>query len=168
MDNLPVTIESLESNGGIRSVTKAVFPPGAKAVRHYHTEYEETFKVLMGQLTLIKNGKKIAVNAGDLSPTIKMRDVHTYINESSADVTVEIILQPGHKGCEIANHLFVVLARHKKSYLFSKTYSLFMIAFYEITNTIPVGIAGIAYSLLKLIYGRKKIAEYKASLLKLV
>jgi len=168
MDSLPVTIESLESNGGTRSVTKAVFPPGAKAVSHYHTEYEETFKVSRGQLTVIKNGKRIAVNAGELSPTIKMRDVHTYINESSADVTVEIILEPGHKGCEIANRLLIVLAKQKKLYLFSKTYSLFMIAFYGITNTIPVGMSGIVYSLLKLIYGRKRIASYKASLLKLV
>jgi len=168
MGNLPVTVESLESNGGARSVTKAVFPPGAKAVLHYHTEYEETFKVLGGQLALIKNGKKIILNAGELSPTIRKHDIHTYTNESSADVTVEIILQPGHKGCEIANRLFIILADQKKLYLFSKTYSLFMIAFYEITNTIPVGIAGIVYSLLKLIYGRKRIAEYKASLLKLV
>jgi len=43
-----------------------------------------------------------------------------------------------------------------------------MIAFYGITNTIPVGMSGIVYSLLKLIYGRKRIASYKASLLKLV
>ncbi|MEJ1242245.1 cupin domain-containing protein [Chryseolinea sp. T2] len=168
MDNLPVTIESLESNGGARTVTKAIFPPGAKSVPHVHTAYEERFKVLQGELTVIKNGIEYVVNTGEYSPTIQKGERHSYINKSRQAVTVDIILQPGHEGCEVSNRLFVALAKQNRLYLFSKTYSLFMVMFYEVTNTIPVGITGVMYSVLKWLYGKKKMEVYKARLMNLV
>jgi quercetin dioxygenase-like cupin family protein len=166
MSNLPVTTESLKSNGSSRSVTRAVFPSGATAVRHYHTEYNETFKIVRGQLIVVKGGKDYLVRRGEQSPMIEIGEIHTYRNDSGEDVTVDIILQPGHQGCEAANLIFTALARDNQLDIFSKKYSLFWLVFYDITNTIPVGVPGVLYSLLGLMYGRKRIEAYKAYLLK--
>src|SRR3982750_4107316 len=106
MNNLPTLIESLTSNHGARSVTRATFPAGATALKHYHTDYRETFKVLQGELTVIKAGNRYAVKAGQLSPTIETKEIHTYINGTKENVIVDIILEPGHRGCELANIIF--------------------------------------------------------------
>jgi quercetin dioxygenase-like cupin family protein len=167
MSNIPVTIETLKSNGGLRSITRAILPAGAKAVRHYHTQYTERFKVIQGELIVIKSGKKYSVRAGESSPSINTMEVHYFKNESADAVTVDIILQPGHQGCETSNLIFSALARENKLALFSKTFSFFMIAFYEITNTIPVGITGAVYSVIK-IFGKRRIENWKVYLLKLI
>jgi quercetin dioxygenase-like cupin family protein len=166
MADFPVLIESLTSNGGRRSVTRAVFARAAKAVLHYHTEYEETFHVIKGQLTVIKSGQIFVVNSGQHSPTIHIGEFHTYKNDSDSDVTVDIILEPGHAGCEAANNIVANLATSGKGAMMEKKYSIFWIAFYEITNTIPVGAEGMIYRLLGFFLGRRKIETCKRDLMK--
>jgi len=157
----------MASNHGIRSVTRATFPSGATALKHYHTDYRETFRVHQGELTLIKGDKKYTIKEGELSPTIEMHEVHTYKNSSKDDVIADIILEPGHRGCELANIIFSGIVKDDRLGEVSarKGYNMFWIAFYEITNTIPTGIPWILYSLLKFFHGRKKIDAYKVTLI---
>jgi quercetin dioxygenase-like cupin family protein len=165
MSNLPTIVESMASNHGARSITRVTFPAGATAIKHYHTEYRETFKVHQGELAVIKDGKKYLVKSG-LSPIIEMNEIHTYKNSTKENVVVDIILEPGHSGCELANMIITGIAEENKLVEISvlKAY-IFWIAFYEITNTIPVGVPGFLYGLLKLLYGPKKIEAYKRNLI---
>jgi mannose-6-phosphate isomerase-like protein (cupin superfamily) len=157
----------MASNHGARSITQVTFPAGATALEHYHTEYRETFKVHQGELTVMKDGKKYLVNAGQLSPTIKVYEIHTYKNNTKENVVVDIILEPGHRGCELANIIFSGIVKENKLGEVSthKGYNLFWVVFYEITNTIPIGIPGFSYSALKFFYGRKRIDAYKKNLI---
>ncbi|NOT76652.1 MAG: cupin domain-containing protein [Cyclobacteriaceae bacterium] len=168
MEQLPITIESLHSNGGARTVTRAVFPPGASAVMHYHTQYNESFRVIEGQLILIKSGKEFKLNIGQLSPEIEFTEIHTYKNKSDHEVIVDIILEPGHQGCEDSNLILAALAKENKLGLLSKKYSLFWLAFYDLTNTIPVGLAKTLCSMATFYYGRKRIKRYQRFLLSMV
>lgn len=167
MSNLPTLVESLASSHGARSITRATFPAGATALKHYHTDYRETFKVHQGELTVLKDREKFSVKEGHLSPTIEMNETHTYKNSTKENVVVDIILEPGHRGCELANIIFSGFAEENKLGEISarKGYNMFWIVFYEITNTIPTGIPGFLYSLLKLFYGRKQIDGYKKNLI---
>ena len=167
MNNFPTLVESLESNRGARSITRVTFPAGASALKHYHTDYVETFEVHSGELTVLKHREKFLIKAGYLSPTIKLNEIHTYKNSTKENVVVDIILEPGHRGCELANIVFSGIAEENRLGEISarKGYNMFWIVFYEITNTIPTGVPGFLYCLLKLLYGRKQIDGYKKNLI---
>ena len=91
----------------------------------------------------------------------------TLTNSTKENVVVDIILEPGYNGYELANIIFSGIAEEHKLGEIStrKGYNMFWIVFYEITNTIQTGIPGFLYSLLKLFYGRKQIDGYKKNLI---
>jgi mannose-6-phosphate isomerase-like protein (cupin superfamily) len=161
----PTLIESLTTNNGKRTITRAVFPPGAKALLHYHTQFRETFKVHEGELTIFHGSTKQTLKTGQSSDTIKTYEVHCFKNLSHQNIVADIILEPGHLGCEMTNMILAGLEREGKLGLLSKFggYNAEWIVLYDITNTVPVGIPRIIFSVLKFLYGNIKIEKIKQS-----
>jgi mannose-6-phosphate isomerase-like protein (cupin superfamily) len=167
MEHTPALIESLRDNGGTRSVTRATLPPGAKALRHYHSDFQETFLIQAGHLTIFHNGKNQILGDKVKSYTVPFGEIHTYYNRSTEDVVVDFILEPGHAGCEMTNDIFTgLVADNRVSELTSwGGYNLLWTVLYELTNTIPTGIPGNIYSFLRLFYGKRKMAKVKEELI---
>ena len=98
-DKVGYVKESCTENGGIRSVIYGIFIPGAMAPKHYHTEFNESFEVLEGELTVWISGQKTILKAGDKA-TVKMNLRHKFKNESNQTVKVHIITEPGYEPFE--------------------------------------------------------------------
>jgi mannose-6-phosphate isomerase-like protein (cupin superfamily) len=169
MNNTPVTIESFRNNGGKRSVTRAIFPAGAKAVFHYHTQYQETFRVLSGELNVIHGDVMQTVRQGQLSDIIPRNETHCYMNVSTNAVEVDIILEPGHKGCEMTNSIVTGLEKDDKLYLLSAFggYNITWLVLYELTNTILTGVPKVIFSFLRLLHGKQKIEKVRRNLIEM-
>ncbi|MGV3632327.1 MAG: cupin domain-containing protein [Bacteroidota bacterium] len=95
----PHVIESGESNGGTRTVIRTVFHAGASVQPHFHTEFEETFRLTGGEMLLELEGKQLVLTAGE-SIKIPRNAVHSFIVLSLA--VAEIILEPAHENFEQA------------------------------------------------------------------
>lgn len=167
MSDGPTLIESLTTNNGKRSVTRATFPPGAKALLHYHTQFRETFKVHKGELTILHGAIKQTLQAGQSSNTINTHEIHCFKNLSHQNVVADIILEPGHLGCEMTNMILAGLEREGKLGLLSKFggYNVLWIVLYDITNTVPIGMPKIIFSVLKFLNGNIKIEKIRQSLI---
>jgi quercetin dioxygenase-like cupin family protein len=96
---LPYIIESGESNGGRRTVLRAWFHAGASVQPHFHTEFEETFRVTEGEMLIEVDGKQQVIKAGE-SIKIPPKAVHSFSVLSLS--VAEIILKPAHPGFEQA------------------------------------------------------------------
>jgi mannose-6-phosphate isomerase-like protein (cupin superfamily) len=169
MSKMPVTIESFKNNGSKRSVTRAVFPAGAEAVFHYHTQYQETFRVLSGELKVIHGNIVQTVRQGQSSDIIPKNETHRYTNVSINSAEVDIILEPGHEGCEMTNSIITGLEQDDSLHLLSAFggYNITWLVLYELTNTIPTGVPGVVFSLLKFLHGKQKIEKARRSLIEM-
>jgi quercetin dioxygenase-like cupin family protein len=54
-DKVGYVQESCTTNGGVRTVINGIFIPGAMAPMHYHTEFDESFEILEGELAVWNN-----------------------------------------------------------------------------------------------------------------
>lgn len=106
----PILIESLRDNNGRRSVTRLYLHPGRNLILHYHTEFEETFEVLEGEFT-VWHAKTNNINAGQSSRKIKLKETHRFKNQSQQIVIANVIVEPGHAGCEDVNKILAGLEK---------------------------------------------------------
>jgi mannose-6-phosphate isomerase-like protein (cupin superfamily) len=162
----PVLIESLRDNGGTRSVTRGFFPPGAESLLHYHTQFEETFEVVEGEFTVWLGTTKLTLGAGQSSPKIKSNELHRFKNLTQKNVVANVIIGPGHVGCENATLILAGLEKDGKIdmlYKF-KGYNSLWIVLQEMTNTLPTGKPKVIFSILRFLLGRNKIEEMKQDL----
>jgi mannose-6-phosphate isomerase-like protein (cupin superfamily) len=167
MSNAPILIESLNDNGSKRSITQGVFPPGAECYFHYHTQFEETFEVIEGKFTVFIGNTKLTLTKGQSSPQIKKREIHRFKNLSQKNVIANIILEPGHPGCENVNKILSGLEKDGKFSLLSKLkgYNILWIIVYEMTNTLLTGMPKAIFYFLRLIKGEIKIKKLENALL---
>jgi quercetin dioxygenase-like cupin family protein len=167
VSNAPVLIESLKDNNSKRSVSKGVFPPGAECLKHYHTQWEETFEVLEGEFTVYIGKTVHTLTAGQSAPKIKTNEFHHFKNLSKQNVIANIISEPGYAGCENATKIVSGLETDGKFGLLGKFkgYNSLWIILYDMTNTLLTGLPKIIFSLLRLVDGKAAIQKEKQDLL---
>src|SRR5450432_677392 len=142
MSNAPILIESLKENNGKRSVSKGIFPPGAECLKHYHTQWEETFEVVEGEFTVHIGKTVYSLTAGQSAPKIKINEIHYFQNLSKQNVIANVISEPGHAGCENATRILSGLESDGKFDLLGKFkgYNSLWIILYDMTNTLLIGL----------------------------
>ena len=72
-DKVGYVKESCTANDGERTVIQGMFAPGAMAPMHYHTEFNESFEVLKGELSVWNDGKKIILGTSSSCPEKKRK-----------------------------------------------------------------------------------------------
>lgn len=166
-DKVGFVKESCETNGGLRSVIQGVFAHGAMAPTHYHTEFEESFEVLEGELSVWDSGHKKILKPRDKS-TIKKRVLHRFKNESGKSAKVLVILEPGYKPFEQNIKIMMGLQKdgliEQLSRMTPKMVPVGMILT-DLSNTKLVGAVGLMFKVLSLFYNKRKIELRKKELL---
>ncbi len=165
-DKVGFVKESCAGNGGIRTVIQGIFIPGAMAPMHYHTEFNESFEVLEGELSVWNDGKKVILKPGDKS-TVKKRVRHKFKNESDKDVSLLITLEPGYLTFEHNINIMRGLqddgVLEQLSRMTPKMVPIGMIMT-ELSNTKLAGITGVMFNVISFFYNKKKIAGRKKEL----
>lgn len=166
-DKVGYVKESCDTNGGLRSVIHGVFAHGAMAPTHYHTEFDESFEILEGELTVWNDGQKAVLKAGDKAKIMKTVR-HRFKNESGKDVKVLVTLEPGYKPFEQNIRIMMGLQKdgvlEQLSKMTPKMVPVGMILT-DLSNTRLVGGVGFMFKVISLFYNKKKIALRKKELL---
>jgi quercetin dioxygenase-like cupin family protein len=166
-DKVGYVKESCTKNGGVRSVIHGIFTSGAMAPMHYHTEFNESFEVLEGELTVWNDGQKTILKSGDKT-TVKMNLRHRFKNESDQTVKVLITTEPGHEPFEQNIKIMMGLQSdgliEQLSKMKPKMISVGIILT-ELSNTNLVGVTGGIFKVLSLFYSKKKTEMRKKELL---
>jgi quercetin dioxygenase-like cupin family protein len=167
MRKTPILIESLKDNNGKRSISKAVFPPGAKCFRHHHTQWEETFEVIEGEFTVYIGKAMHILTAGKSSPKIRTGEAHYFKNLSKQNVIANVISEPGHVGCENATKILSGLEADGRLDLLGKFkgYNSLWIVLYDMTNTLLTGLPKLIFSILRVVHGKDAIQREEQDLL---
>ena len=168
LDKVGYVKESCTTNGGARSVIHGIFTPGAMAPTHYHTEFNESFEVLEGELAVWNTGKKTVLKPGDKT-TINKMSLHRFKNESDKAVIVHVTIEPGYLTFEHNINILRGLQEEgileQVSKMTPKMVPVGMIMT-ELSNTKLVGITGVMFKVISLFYNKKRIAKRKKELLK--
>lgn len=88
--------------------------PGGGTPMHYHRNFEETFIVVQGQLTLELKHMKLVLTEGQ-EYTVPKREAHRFVNESGSEVQFTTVIRPASKGFEDALCILYGLARDKRT-----------------------------------------------------
>lgn len=166
-DKVGYVKESSTENGGVRSVIHGIFISGAMAPMHYHTEFNESFEVLEGELTVWNNGQKSILKPGDKT-TVKMNLRHKFKNESNQTVKVLITTEPGYKPFEENIKIMMGLQKDGLIEQLSKMKPKMIplgIILTELSNTKLVGATGIMFKIISPFVSKKKTAIRKMELL---
>lgn len=79
-------LETAEDTGGVSVTMRATLKSIGKVVpNHFHVFQDETFEVISGQLTFLKDGKITTLSAGD-KITLPKNVPHNHYNSSDAEV----------------------------------------------------------------------------------
>lgn len=81
---------------------------------HRHRDFEETFIVLEGELTLTLRNATIKLHAGE-EFTVKRNHAHRFSNESESPVEFSTVIRPGSTGFENSLCILYGLARDKRT-----------------------------------------------------
>ncbi|MEN0046376.1 MAG: cupin domain-containing protein [Bacteroidota bacterium] len=92
-------IETIKETNNKRSVIDIVLFPGGGVPMHYHTDFEESFEVIEGELMVQVGKEKIKLTAGE-SITAKIGVPHRFYSEFDEPTTFRGIVSPGHEGFE--------------------------------------------------------------------
>ena len=167
LDKVGYVEESCTTNGGVRSVIHGVFTPGAMAPNHYHTEFNESFEIIEGELAVWDTGKKTVLKAGERT-TINLGNLHKFKNESDKAVTLLITVEPGYVTFEHNINIMRGLQDEgmleQLSKMTPKMVPVGMIMT-ELSNTKLVGMTGVMFKVISLFYSKKKIKARKEELL---
>ena len=113
--------------------------------------------MLEGEFTVWQGNTKLTLTQGQLTPKIRTNEIHYFKNLSQKNVLANIIIEPGHAGCE---HVTRILGGLEKDGLLSslnkfKGYNVLWIVLLDLTNTLPTGIPKVIFKVLRLFCGRK-------------
>lgn len=93
-------LETAADTHGKRTLIHIELAAGGGNDLHYHKTFDETFRVLEGQLG-VQIGKKIMYLAKGESATVKAGELHRFFNASNdTPVAFNVLLEPGHAGFE--------------------------------------------------------------------
>lgn len=89
-----------------RGVAELTALPGARVVgEHLHPALHERFSVLAGELTVVRDGRRSTLHAGE-SAHIEPGVWHDWWNEAEADAVVRVEVVPGERFVHLIETLF--------------------------------------------------------------
>ena len=101
-----VIIELPWQNAQSRAVAEMTALPGARVVgEHLHPAIHESFSVLQGELTVICDGQRSTLRAGE-SADIEPGVWHDWFNRGAVDAVVRVEVTPGERFAHMIETLF--------------------------------------------------------------
>ena len=101
-----VIVELPWQNSEGRAVAELTALPGARVMgEHLHAGLHERFSVLEGELTMVRDGRRSVLRAGD-SAHIEPGVWHDWWNEAEADAVVRVEIAPGERFVHMIETLF--------------------------------------------------------------
>jgi quercetin dioxygenase-like cupin family protein len=92
-----VALELPWQNPQGRAVAELTALPGARVIgEHLHPSVHERFTVLQGELTVVRDGRRTTLHAGD-SADIEPGTWHDWWNEAAEDAIVRVEVTPGER-----------------------------------------------------------------------
>ena len=92
-----VALELPWQNPQGRAVAELTALPGARVLgEHLHPTLHERFTVMRGELSVVRNGRRSTVHAGE-SADIEPGTWHDWWNEAAADAIVRVEVTPGER-----------------------------------------------------------------------
>ena len=89
-----------------RAVGELTALPGARVMgEHLHPALHEHFSVLEGELTVLRNGQRSVLHAGE-SAHIEPGVWHDWCNEAEADAVVRVEITPGERFAHMIETMF--------------------------------------------------------------
>lgn len=89
-----------------RAVAELTALPGARVVgEHMHPALHESFSVLQGELTVVRDGQRSTLGAGERAH-IEPRVWHDWFNEANVDAVVRVQVTPGERFAHMIETLF--------------------------------------------------------------
>jgi quercetin dioxygenase-like cupin family protein len=99
-------IELPRQNTEDRAVAELTALPGARVVgEHMHPALHESFSVLQGELTVVRDGQRSTLRAGEhahIEPAVW----HDWFNEADVDAVVRVEVTPGQRFAHMIETLF--------------------------------------------------------------
>lgn len=101
-----LVVELPWQNAEGRAVAEMTALPGARVVgEHLHPALHETFSVLEGELTVVRNGRRSTLRAGE-SADIEPGVWHDWWNEAEVNAVVRVEITPGARFVHMIETLF--------------------------------------------------------------
>ncbi len=101
-----LVVELPWQNGEGRAVAEMTALPGARVVgEHLHPTLRETFSVLEGELTFVRDGQRSTLRAGE-SADIEPGVWHDWWNEAEVNAVVRVEITPGARFVHMIETLF--------------------------------------------------------------
>jgi quercetin dioxygenase-like cupin family protein len=101
-----VILELPWENTERRAVAELTALPGARAIgEHLHPALHETFTVLEGELTVLRDGRRSTLHAGK-SAHIEPGVWHDWWNEAELDAVVRVDITPGERFAHMIETMF--------------------------------------------------------------
>jgi quercetin dioxygenase-like cupin family protein len=101
-----VIIELPWENTQRRAVAEMTALPGARVLgEHLHPALSESFSVLQGELTVIRDGQQSTLHAGE-SAHIEPGVWHDWFNRAAVDAVVRVEVTPGERFAHMIETLF--------------------------------------------------------------
>ncbi len=99
-------IELPWQNAQGRAIAEMTALPGARVVgEHLHPAIHESFSVLQGELTVIRDGQRSTLRAGE-SADVEPGVWHDWFNEGAVDAVVRVEVTPGARFAHMIETLF--------------------------------------------------------------
>jgi len=99
-------LEAPWSNPEGRAVAEMTALPGARVVgEHLHPALHEHFSVIAGELTVVRNGQRFTLHAGE-SADVEAGVWHDWWNEAEVDAVVRVEVTPGERFAHMVETLF--------------------------------------------------------------
>jgi quercetin dioxygenase-like cupin family protein len=106
-------LEVASDNGGARTLVEVELAPGSGNPLHTHATFDETFEVLDGTLTVVRDGKTLTLGPGDVAH-VAIGVPHRFANDSAARCCFRCAIEPASAGFERAQQVGFGLARDGK------------------------------------------------------
>jgi quercetin dioxygenase-like cupin family protein len=101
-----VILELPWQNADGRAVAELTALVGARVLgEHLHPALRETFSVVTGELTVLRNGQRSTLRAGE-SATIEPGVWHDWFNDGDVDALVRVEVTPGERFAHMIETLF--------------------------------------------------------------
>ncbi|MEJ1237401.1 cupin domain-containing protein [Chryseolinea sp. T2] len=112
-DEVTFTQRAMQTDGRITTLNVRLMPGGGPPM-HRHRDFEETFIVLEGELTITLKKATITLRAGE-EFTVKRNQAHKFGNVSNQPVEFSTVIRPGSTGFENALCILYGLARDRRT-----------------------------------------------------
>ena len=112
-DEVTFTQRAAQTDGRITTLNVRLMPGGGPPM-HRHRDFEETFIVLEGELTITLRNDNITLHAGD-EFTVRRNHAHRFSNTSDRPVEFSTVIRPGSTGFENALCILYGLGRDQRT-----------------------------------------------------